>query len=159
MSLKSQTPAEGWWVLECCHPATLLLKSFGHEKTFVLLRPLAGLQGLEVFPHPSQWERTFSVLQVREQDEEKSSLYSRIPAHTENVKTLNGWQWKKHVLCELSGRRYLSIALMKLHMSHNPSWVTVSSAIYYVTSTHACDFICSLCTAWGLCAPPSRVRS
>lgn len=87
MSLKSQTPAEGWWVLECCHPATLLLKSFGHEKTFVLLRPLAGLQGLEAFPHPSQWERTFSVLQVWEQDEEKSSLYSRIPAHTENVKT------------------------------------------------------------------------
>ena len=25
MSLKSQTPAEGWWVLECCHPALLLL--------------------------------------------------------------------------------------------------------------------------------------
>ena len=34
------------------HPATLLLKSFGHEKIFVLLRPLAGLQGLEAFPHP-----------------------------------------------------------------------------------------------------------
>lgn len=86
MSLKSQTPAEGGWVLERCHPAALLLKGVGHEKIFVLLRPLAGLQGLEAFPHPSQWERTFSVLQVWEQDEEKSSLCSRIPAYTENVK-------------------------------------------------------------------------
>ena len=45
------------------------------------------------------------------------------------------------------------MALIKLDMTHNPAWVTVSPAVYYVTSTHARDFICSLCTAWGLCQP------
>lgn len=119
------------------------------------------LQQAVLFPVTSQrFNRNISLWVSRpwapEDPTGKSPSIYKLDFQRSEMVPLNGWQWKKHILCELLGRRYLSIALIQLHTTYNPSWVTVSPAIYYVKRMRACDFICSLRTYTG-CVHPQAV--